>query len=136
MERSLEQIGTQWLVKGKRTDRSDSFAVQLISRIYTSLVNIILGTAVSDVNGLPKCFPTEMTSYFQETMEKSFTFDAEILLIATLNNFQIIEIPVKLRERLTGVSSWSGQRILIYRESLKRLFSLRNKYASLSFGQD
>jgi len=129
MKKAQEQNSFQWLVKGKRAYREDSFIIQLISQTYSRLVNFILGIDVTDINGLPKCFPVEIRSNFRDTMEESFTFDAEILKIATLKNFRIIEIPVKFLSRREGVSSWSGNRIKVYIESLKRLFWLRKYYS-------
>ena len=93
IKKAQEQNTSEWLVKGKRVYREDSFIIQFISLTYSRLVNLILGIDVTDINGLPKCFPVEMLSKFRVTMEKSFTFDAEILKIATLNYYSIIVIP-------------------------------------------
>ena len=124
-----EQNNLKWIIKGKRLYREDSFMVQLISKTYSFLVNSILKIDVADVNGLPKCFPMEIKNNLRDSMEASFTFDAEILKIATMKNFDIIETPVKFLNRREGLSSWSGSRIKVYIESLKRLFKLRKYYS-------
>jgi hypothetical protein len=112
-------------VKGCRTRRLDGFQTRFISRVYTLLANRILDLRVKDLNGLPKMFHKRLLIKLPEEKMKTFVFDAQLLAAARDWSFEVIEVPVTFHARREGVSSWSGKRIKVYRESFKSMMRLR-----------
>ena len=114
------------LIKGKRIIRFDPLQTRIVSKVYTYIVNLILGLKIKDINGLPKLFDSSLLNYLPNSMVKTFVFDAQILAAANFNDFEIIEIPVTFHARRLGVSSWSGKRVKTYIDALKLVFTIRN----------
>jgi undecaprenyl-phosphate 4-deoxy-4-formamido-L-arabinose transferase len=113
------------LVKGNRVIRHDPFQTRLVSKIYTSLANFILGINVQDVNGLPKMFTSDLLNLLPEERMKTFVFDSQLLFAARNNHWRIFEIPVTFHSRREGVSSWSRKRIATYCQIFFQLLQVR-----------
>jgi len=113
------------LVKGDRKLRFDSWQNQFVSNVYTKLSNIILGLMVRDVNGLPKMFHRNLLNLLPEERMKTFVFDSQLILVARMNEWEILEVDVTFHARREGVSSWSKKRLQVYFEVLKQILRLR-----------
>jgi glycosyltransferase involved in cell wall biosynthesis len=112
-------------VKGCRTRRLDGFQTRFVSRVYTFLANRILDLRVKDLNGLPKMFHKRLLMKLPEEKMRTFVFDAQLLAAARDWRFEVIEVPVTFHARRQGISSWSGKRIKVYRESFRSMMRLR-----------
>ena len=113
------------IIKGYRTVRKDPFQTRFVSRVYTTLANLILGTKVRDFNGLPKIFPKKLLDLLPLERMKTFVFDAQLIATAHFGGYQILEIPVTFHARREGVSSWSGKRIRTYLRSIRDLIAVK-----------
>lgn len=113
------------LVKGERRLRFDSWQNQFVSNVYTKLGNLILGLKVRDVNGLPKMFHRNLLNLLPAERMKTFVFDSQLILVARMNNWEILEVGVTFHARREGVSSWSKKRLQVYFEVLKQILRLR-----------
>lgn len=117
---------TTLFIKGFRSTRYDPWQTRITSKIYTFLANKILNLNMKDVNGLPKMFHRSLLDQLPYERMKTFVFDSQLLSIARVNKWTIIEIPVTFHSRREGVSSWSKKRIYTYIKSLVQLFRLRS----------
>ena len=118
------------LIKGKRDSRDDSAFMRIVSYIYNKLASFIFGIKPIDINGLPKIFNKKLVNSLRTNVNKSFLFDLELILTCIDNNYDILESSVKLVDRRSGKSSWSGKRlktcIQIFYEMI-RLKKIRSK---------
>jgi len=136
LQYSIEDLHTIWtharmepmaLHKGNRTVRRDGRQSQFVSSVYTQLARCILGLRLADVNGLPKVFPSFLFKKLNFPLATNFVLDSQILLSAQLLGVPIREHPVTFHARRAGVSSWSGKRLRVYRETLFTMFALRSQ---------
>jgi dolichol-phosphate mannosyltransferase len=117
--------GNKLLVKGNRVTRLDSWNTRFVSGVYTILGNSLLGLRISDVNGLPKVFHIDLFKLVKGELQKTFVWDAQLILTARSNNWKIIEVPVTFFARRAGVSSWSGKRFKVYFQTFRKMLYLR-----------
>ena len=84
------------------------FYRELMGKVYTSLANWILGLRVSDFTCGFKGFRREVAKdLFSRQRLKNWSFDAEILYLARLKGYRVIEIPVAWRnDPATKVRLW------------------------------
>jgi len=77
-------------------------ARRLISRLYTLVLNVLFGNCMKYYNGLtmyPISFLRRSPFY-----TNGFGYQAELLLRALQEGLSIVEIPLPIRERISGVS--------------------------------
>lgn len=81
---------------------------ELLGKIYTILSNWILGLQFSDFTCGFKGFRKEAAkNLFSRQQLSNWSFDAEILYLATLNGYRVKEIPVRWRnDQATKVRLW------------------------------
>lgn len=81
---------------------------EFMGKMYTRLSNWILGLPVSDFTCGFKGFRREAAKdLFSRQRLKNWSFDAEILYIAQLKGYRVLEIPVRWRDdRATKVRLW------------------------------
>jgi glycosyltransferase involved in cell wall biosynthesis len=120
--------GGALLVKGHRTTRLDPWQTRIVSVAYTFLANHLLGLGVRDANGLPKMFDRGLLDALPSERPRTFVFDAMILQCARRSGRTILEVPVTFHARRVGVSSWSRQRLRVYREVFAQLWQLRRAH--------
>ncbi len=113
--------------KGLRTVRKDGIQSQLVSRVYTTLTQSILGLKVKDVNALPKIFPLFVVKKVNFSMSSNFMLDGQMLLVAQRLKVPIREHALTFHARRAGVSSWSGRRLRVYALTLRELFIIRKQ---------
>jgi len=81
---------------------------EFMGRVYTYLSNRILGLNISDVTCGFKGFRREVAQeIFSRQQLKNWRFDAEILYLAQLKGYRVMEVPVMWRDnRETKVRLW------------------------------
>lgn len=119
------QSDSKCLAKGWRTRRLDPWSTRVVSVLYTWIANLLLGTSVHDINGLPKIFGRALFDALPAERMTTFVLDAQLLFVATRLGWTIKETPVTFHARRAGVSSWSGRRIRVYLRSLGQLLAVR-----------
>ena len=113
------------IVKGVRTGRSilDSFFTYGMSLI----VSIVMRMRLSDVNAQPKIFDRNFLDKLIDAPD-DFSLDLYFLYQAKINDYNILEFPVKFKHRYKGKSKGGGSIIgkirLIWR-TLKYILKLR-----------
>ena len=111
--RLFHAIGSSdFLVKGIRINRNDPTVIQLLSFLYTNLVNFLAGARVKDVNGLPKIFCNDFAFNEINLMSNMACFDANLLFLWVRKGRYIKEFPVTFTQNLIGDASWSGKRTI------------------------
>lgn len=113
------------LLKGRRTTRLDPLSTRVVSSVYSRIANLILGTRVHDINGLPKIFARQLLDELPDERMTTFVLDAQLLAVATRLGWTIREVPVTFHARRAGVSSWSGRRLRVYLRSFRQLLTVR-----------
>ena len=104
------------IIKGKRKGRNiiDKFLTACMSLV----VSILFKFSLSDINAQPKIFPKKYLNLLKE-YPQDFSLDLYFLIIAKINNYEILEYPVNLKKRVAGLSkggeSFTGKIKLIYR---------------------
>lgn len=122
--------GGQILVKGARTGRP------MFDRLFTrgmQAANYVLsGNATGDINGQPKLFPRDFFERFlRERAPDDFALDLFALNAAASGDYRIIDIPVKMRERLHGEAKGGGSslstKIRLARRTAAYMWSSRGR---------
>jgi glycosyltransferase involved in cell wall biosynthesis len=118
------------LHKGLRLQRADSASQRWVSVVYSCLTRWILGIPVRDTNGLPKIFPAALLreGCFHNPEKAGFVFDASMLFYVSNKNVRIVEHPVAFLKRHSGVSSWSGRRLVTYWAVTRALVKMRWRF--------
>ena len=107
------------LVKGLRIGRNDPFTIRCLSAIYSNLVNILFGTRVKDVNGLPKIFFNDFSNNEIDLLSNNACFDGSLLALWHKKGLRVQEIPLNFQQNLDDSPSWSGKRLLTSLRMLK-----------------
>ena len=72
---------------------------KFLGRLFIFLTNFLLHVDISDINCGFKCFKSEVAKkIFSLQRIKRWSFDAEILFLARLNKFKVVEIPVRWKD--------------------------------------
>lgn len=102
---SAHQNFPNCILKGRRVKRP------LIDTLFTAGMSIISSTflkvRLSDVNAQPKMFHKSFVSILKEP-PKDFSLDLYLLYQARINNFPILELPVKYGNRIHGNAKGGG----------------------------
>jgi len=102
---SAHQNFPNCILKGNRMERP------LIDTLFTAGMSIIssifLKVRLSDVNAQPKMFHKSFVSILKAP-PKDFSLDLYLLYQARINNFPILELPVKYGKRMHGNSKGGG----------------------------
>jgi glycosyltransferase involved in cell wall biosynthesis len=122
---SAQQDSPRVILVGNRKERYDPKSAKFVSWFYSRTVRLLLGTEVIDVNGQPKIFGRQLLTQEKISWSDSFFFDAQLIAVAQRLNFKLISSPVRFVNRRYGKSSWSGQRIKVYRETLIEMWGFR-----------
>ena len=109
------------LITGVRVERNDGFVRSVVSKIYNFVAGLVIGANMRDV-GCP--FKLMKTSFVKKLTVTSarFAVDAEILLFARLNNYQVKQLNVNSRKRIKGKSTVTLRN---YFETLFDIISLK-----------
>ena len=121
---SAQEESSRLILVGNRKERYDPKSAKFVSWFYSRTVRLLLGTELMDVNSQPKIFGRELLTQ-KIPWSDSFFFDAQLIAVAQRLNFKLISSPVRFVNRRYGKSSWSGQRIKVYRETLIEMWGFR-----------
>ncbi|MDE0973542.1 MAG: glycosyltransferase family 2 protein [Candidatus Nanopelagicales bacterium] len=121
---SAQEESSRLILVGNRKERYDPKSAKFVSWFYSRTVRLLLGTELMDVNSQPKIFGRELLTQ-KIPWSDSFFFDAQLIAVAQQLNFKLISSPVRFVNRRYGKSSWSGQRIKVYRETLIEMWGFR-----------
>ncbi|MBI5048503.1 MAG: glycosyltransferase family 2 protein [Deltaproteobacteria bacterium] len=117
------------IVSAFRFDRTGEGTRRLIySYIYNTLIAILFGLRVKDVNFAFKLVRREIFKYISLRSEGSFV-DAELLIKANKYGFKIIQFGTNYFPRTRGVSTLSSSNVII--KILKELASLHKEIKSI-----
>jgi glycosyltransferase involved in cell wall biosynthesis len=117
------------LVKGTRQGRA--LRERVISRGFDLATLALRRVALHDINAQPKCFPAP-DRRFWATAPDDYCIDVHVLMNARAQGMAVVSVPVPVRERLSGQSSWSrswpsvfklSRRYVQYLLSAEKLFS-------------
>lgn len=105
--RSDVVIGTRQKA-GAKIEVHQPFYRELMGKTYTRLANWILSLQISDFTCGFKGFRREAAKEIFSRQElKNWSFDAEILYLARLKGYQVVEVPVQWRnDERTKVKLW------------------------------
>jgi glycosyltransferase involved in cell wall biosynthesis len=99
------------IINGCRMTSERSFKRKLYSMVYNSLIRVIFGLRVEDVNFSMKIFKKEILAELDLKSEGSF-ISAEILVKAQYRGYKIVEVPVNFQLRLWGLSRLSSPSVV------------------------
>lgn len=101
-------IGTREKKYGAIVEVHQPIYREFMGRVYTCLSNRILGLNISDFTCGFKGFRREVAKeIFSRLQLKNWSFDAEILYLAQLKGYRVMEVPVTWRDsRETKVRLW------------------------------
>ena len=109
------------MVKGYRKSRNDPHSIQFLSVVLTAISNMLFGTSLKDVNGLPKVFKCSPILDQLAALPDDACFDVGLVAIWNRNRMGIQEIPVKFTQHNLLETSWAGKRI---KTALRMLFQI------------
>jgi glycosyltransferase involved in cell wall biosynthesis len=124
----VEPIDLFDMVIGYRIKRSDNLLRKANSFVFNSLVRLIFGLKVRDVNCALKLFRRCVFNAFELRSTGAF-INAEILIRSVACKFSLKEIPVSHYPRICGMQT--GARINVIIRALQDVVSLYNELRSL-----
>jgi len=102
---------------GSRFIKKEGFQSSSMRRLGISflsgLINILCGVKVRDVTSGMRAVNREMIAFFADNYAQDYP-EPEAILASGLKGAHIIEIPVKMRERQSGISSINPIRSIYY----------------------
>lgn len=124
-ESASKATDAQVLLVGDRHKRFDPMSAKFVSWFYSRTVRFVLGTKAVDVNGQPKIFHRDLVIDSEIPWSDSFFFDAQLIAVAQRRDITVVSAPVTFVNRRYGKSSWSGQRLKVYRSTLIEMWKFR-----------
>lgn len=100
------------IINGGRTVYKESFKRRLYSKVYNTIIKVIFGLRVKDVNFALKIFKKNILKSLKLKSEGSF-ISAEALIKAQYIGYKIKEIPVPYSPRNWGCSRLSSVRVIL-----------------------
>lgn len=117
--------GERLVFVGDRVNREDPFAAKMVSKIYSLVARLLITSGHLDINAQPKIFNRSLIMDHEVPWSESFFFDAQIIAAAQRLGNTVVTTPVTFVNRRHGKSSWSGQRIRVYRQTLAEMWRFR-----------
>lgn len=124
LEMLLPLLDQYDIISAYRLDRKESLVRRFNSFAWTTLVNMVFGLRVRDIDCAFKLFPRKL---FDQIEMKSMgaLIDAEVLARATRLGYSIGQIGVHHFPRLAGEQTGANLRVIL--RAFKELFVLRKK---------
>lgn len=110
LQKALPLLKDADLVTGYRIERHETLRRAVYSRIYNTLMRVLFGVRVRDVNFSFKLMKKEVLDRIHLTAETVFV-DGQLLAEAQRCGFRIAEIPIEYRPRELGHSSFDSLRV-------------------------
>ena len=124
-QRNIDDSGERFVFVGNRVIREDPIAAKMVSRIYSLVARLLITSGNLDINAQPKIFSRSIIMDHGVPWSQSFFFDAQIIAVAQRLGNTVVSTPVTFVNRRHGKSSWSGQRIRVYRQTLAEMWRFR-----------
>lgn len=122
---NVHNTGERVVSVGNRVIREDPAAAKMVSRIYSMMTRLLLTSGHIDINAQPKIFNRSIIMDHGVPWSQSFFFDAQIIAVAQRLGNTVVLTPVTFVNRRHGKSSWSGQRIRVYKQTLFEMWRFR-----------
>jgi len=122
---SAHDTGERVISVGNRVIREDPTAAKVVSRIYSMVTRLLITSGHLDINAQPKILSRSIIMDHGVPWSQSFFFDAQIIAVAQYLGNTVVSTPVTFVNRRHGKSSWSGQRIRVYRQTLAEMWRFR-----------
>lgn len=119
----FERLKTNNMVSGRRVVRNDSLIRKFVSSMYNTLLRLLYGLKMHDVNSGIKLYNRTIFNNFTCQSIGPF-FDAEIVLQHLRNNFEVTEVPVSHYKRKFGRAHGISAKNL--KQTFNELFSDKN----------
>jgi glycosyltransferase involved in cell wall biosynthesis len=115
------------MVKGFRNSRNDPLSVQFLSAVLTKITNVLFGTSLKDVNGLPKIF--NKTSILEELpiVPDDACFDTGLIAIWNRDGRFFREIPVSFTQKNLLQTSWAGKKFRVSTRMFLRILAFSRR---------
>ena len=128
-ERSVLDDNPDLMVKGFRNSRNDPPSVQFLSAALTKITNVLFGTSLKDVNGLPKVFNKSSILEYLPIVPNDACFDSGLIAIWNRDGRLFREIPVSFMQKNLRQASWSGKKFRVSTQMFLKIlmFSIRLK---------
>jgi glycosyltransferase involved in cell wall biosynthesis len=120
----LPMIGDNDIVCGYRLDRKDPFVRKLNGWLWTTLVNLLFGMRIRDIDCAFKLFRREIFDDMRLSSAGAL-ISAEILARATRRGYRIAQVGVHHYPRTAG--SQTGAKLKVILRAFKELFALYNR---------
>jgi len=121
-EKLLEAWEEGSCVIGYRISRAEGFRRHFQNRVYSTLLRILFGLNVRDVNASLKLFPRSQLDRIEITSNSSF-LDAEVLIKLIRLRVPVREVPVHHYPRLHGEAS--GTRPGVIFDTIREMLAFR-----------
>jgi glycosyltransferase involved in cell wall biosynthesis len=109
------------MVKGFRISRNDPRSIQFLSAMLTVITNVLFGTSLKDINGLPKVFNRSSVLPELSTVPNDACFDLGLIAIWNRGGRTIQEVPVSFTQKNLLETSWAGKK---FKTSARMLFKI------------
>lgn len=113
-----KQQNTYYLLKGKRKNR------KLVEHIFTFGMgffdSLLFFKKMSNVMAVPVIFNKDLLSYIEEFPE-DFCIDIFVYVLALKKKYKVVHLPIYLRARENGCSSWNTGFVSRVKQSIKMM---------------
>ena len=124
IEKLLPLLDEFDIISGYRLDRRDSLIRKFNAWCWTTLVNLLFGMRIRDIDGAFKIFPRRLFDQI-ELWSTGALIDTEILAKATRLGYRIGQTGVHHYPRTAGEQSGANLRVIL--RAFKELFKLRKR---------
>ena len=108
---AIPKIGDADVLIGFRLTRDEPFKRKVLSFGYNSLIRVLFGLKVKDVNFSFKLFKREILEKITLTSEGSF-IDAELLIEARKAGYRIVQVGLPYHPRIAGESTLASTSVI------------------------
>ena len=127
LNNKIQLLEKNIIVKGKRLKRSflDSFFTGSMSLISS----LIFRKVLFDINAQPKVFSRKFIKLMNDP-PNDFSLDLYLIVLAKINNYEIINYPVITKNRIAGIAKGGGSlkgKLKLTLRTFKYIFELKNK---------
>jgi hypothetical protein len=122
LRKALPLIENADLVIGYRANRHETLRRTVYSRVYNSIVRVLLGVRVRDVNFSFKMVRREALERIDLSAKSGF-IDGQLLAEACHHGFRIAELPIGYQPRKHGVSKLDSPKAVLH--ALRELLEYR-----------
>ncbi len=124
IEKLIPVLDEYDIVSGYRLDRQDPLVRKLNAWCWCTLVNILFGMRIRDIDGAFKIYPRRLFDEI-EMWSMGALIDTEVLAKATRLGYRIGQIGVHHYPRIAGAQTGANLKVIL--RAFKELFKLRKR---------